>query len=70
MHHGGAWVSFPTIFAIAALFPAASFGGRSCESLASLELPSTTITKAQSVPAGPFQLGGPFPGQRQVEFVV
>jgi feruloyl esterase len=64
MHHKGAWISLTTVLAIAALFPAASFGGRSCESLASLELPSTTITKAQSVPAGPFQLGGPFPGQR------
>jgi len=64
MQQRGAWISFTTILAIVALFPAASFGGRSCESLASLELPSTTITKAQTVPAGPFQLGGAFPGQR------
>ena len=32
-----------------------SFGAHSCESLASLALPDTQITSAQTVPAGPFQ---------------
>jgi len=62
MDHRGAWISITTIVAVAALFPASVFGGRSCESLTSPKLPNTMITKAESVPAGPFPLANPFGG--------
>ena len=49
-------------FALAgALGPPAQAGPASCESLASLVLPDTTITVAAVVPAGAFDPPGPTP---------
>jgi feruloyl esterase len=55
------------MLAVGILLPCPGFAGQSCGSLASLELPHTTITKAQSVPAGPFDLPNPMgPQSRKI----
>ncbi len=43
-----------TLLLSLALVPAPTFAASSCESLAALKLPDTTITGAAAVPAGPF----------------
>ena len=50
----------PAIVALLAFIPAAS-AAQSCESLASLKLPDTTITSATAMAAGPFSIPGPPP---------
>jgi Tannase and feruloyl esterase len=56
-------ISIAALVAIGASSPSLSFAGASCQSLTDLQLPNTTITKAQPVPAGPFPLPNPFSGQ-------
>src|ERR1700733_2902078 len=53
---GSVWVAAcpALLLATARLTPAAINAGASCESLAALALPSTTITLAEAVPAGGF----------------
>ncbi|MBZ5579604.1 MAG: tannase/feruloyl esterase family alpha/beta hydrolase [Acidobacteriia bacterium] len=50
--------TFSPILLAAAFASAALAQGSSCESLASLALPNTTITMSQAVPAGPFTQPG------------
>ena len=57
-----ACAGLPAVMLAAVLFRAASAAGNSCESLASLVLPDTTITLAQPVAAGAFVLPAT-PGQ-------
>ncbi len=61
------WIRIISVLAIAGTFPAASFAAQSCESLAKLNLPDTTITKAESVQAGPFAMPGGFGPQRKTD---
>lgn len=53
-------MDFPRLLVAVAALGAAStaWGQQSCESLASLKLPSITITSAVSVAAGPFTVPG------------
>ena len=46
---------FATFYSVAGLFPSPGVARQSCESLAQLKLPQTTISTAVSVPAGAFQ---------------
>ncbi|OLE87446.1 MAG: hypothetical protein AUG07_00880 [Acidobacteria bacterium 13_1_20CM_2_60_10] len=54
------WLAFFAIAVAACVFLAPSAGAATCESLAALTLPDTTITVAKSEPAGTFTLPKPF----------
>jgi hypothetical protein len=51
-----AGVTFPAILLVAVPFNQVAATPTSCEGLASLALPDTTVTLAQTVPAGAFRL--------------
>lgn len=51
---------FAALIAACAFLPLPSLAGQTCDSLARLKLPQTTITAAISAPAGPFAMPGGF----------